>query len=76
VPLVSSRQNIRDRSVEQAAKELEEAEEIIVIGYSPPVTDLFFRNLVGLGTVGRKFIFAVIAAAWAGEPGIGLNISR
>jgi len=47
---------------EQAARELEEAEEIIVIGYSLPPTDFFFRNLFALGTVGRKFIrrFAVV----------------
>jgi hypothetical protein len=47
---------------QQAAKELEEAEEIIVIGYSLPETDFFFRNLFALGTVGRKFIrrFAVV----------------
>jgi len=47
---------------QQAAKELEEAEEIIVIGYSLPDTDFFFRNLFALGTVGRKFIrrFAVV----------------
>ena len=41
---------------QQAAKEMEEAEEIIVIGYSLPETDFFFRNLFALGTVGREFI--------------------
>ena len=47
---------------QQATKELEEAEEIIVIGYLLPETDFFFRNLFALGIVGRKFIrrFAVV----------------
>ena len=35
-----------------AAKELEEAEYIYIIGYSLPETDAFFRLLYGLGTVG------------------------
>lgn len=35
-----------------AAKELEEAEYIFIIGYSLPETDAFFRLLYGLGTVG------------------------
>ncbi|MCX6641568.1 MAG: hypothetical protein NTW14_13970 [bacterium] len=34
----------------QAAKELSEAKEIIVIGYSLPESDLFFRYLFALGT--------------------------
>lgn len=34
----------------QAAKELSEAEEIITIGYSLPITDLFFKYLFALGT--------------------------
>ena len=37
----------------QAAKELEEAEYIYIIGYSLPETDAFFRLLYGLGTVGN-----------------------
>lgn len=40
----------------EAAKELETAKEIIVIGYSLPETDFFFRNLYALGTVGKDFI--------------------
>ncbi len=35
-----------------AAKELEDAEYIFIIGYSLPETDAFFRLLYGLGTVG------------------------
>jgi hypothetical protein len=40
---------------------LEGVKEIIVIGYSLPETDFFFRNLFALGTVRRNFIrrFAV-----------------
>jgi hypothetical protein len=46
---------------QQAAKELESAKEIIVVGYSLPETDFFFRNLYALGTVGKDPIrrFAV-----------------
>jgi hypothetical protein len=46
---------------QQAAIELESAKEIIVIGYSLPESDFFFRNLYALGTVGKAFIrrFAV-----------------
>jgi len=36
-----------------AAKELSEAENIFVIGYSLPESDLFFRYLFALGTVGN-----------------------
>lgn len=39
-----------------AAKELEEAEYIFIIGYSLPETDAFFKLLYGLGTVGEKLI--------------------
>ncbi len=35
-----------------AAEELADAREIIVIGYSLPETDVFFRHLMALGTVG------------------------
>lgn len=38
----------------RAAAELAEAEDIIVIGYSMPETDSFFRNLYGLATVGPR----------------------
>jgi hypothetical protein len=46
---------------QEAAKELESAKEIIVIGYSLPETDFFFRYLYALGTVGPTIIrrFAV-----------------
>lgn len=43
----------------RAAKELSEALEIYVVGYSYPRSDAFFRYLYALGTVGgpvlRKF---------------------
>ncbi|HEB36535.1 hypothetical protein LCGC14_0896090 [marine sediment metagenome] len=44
----------------QAAIELSEAENIFIIGYSMPETDLFFKYLLGLGTINpikrlRKF---------------------
>jgi len=40
----------------QAAVELGEAENIICIGYSLPESDLFFRYLFALGTVGRAHL--------------------
>lgn len=44
----------------QAATELSEAKNIVVIGYSLPLTDQFFRFLYGLGTLGdasiRRFL--------------------
>jgi hypothetical protein len=43
-----------------AAKELEEAEYIFIIGYSLPETDAFFRLLFGIGTVGDKLLKKVI----------------
>ncbi len=45
---------------ETAARELEEAEYIFIIGYSLPETDAFFRLLYGLGTVGDKLLKKVI----------------
>jgi len=47
---------------QQAAKELAEAREICVIGYSLPESDLFFRNLFALGTEGPTILerFAVV----------------
>ena len=39
---------------ECAAKELSDAENIFLIGYSLPETDAFFRTLYALGTVGPK----------------------
>ncbi|MBT4482708.1 MAG: hypothetical protein HOC71_03410 [Candidatus Latescibacteria bacterium] len=40
----------------QAAKELSEAENIFIIGYSYPKTDAFFRYLYALGSVGNSVI--------------------
>lgn len=37
-----------------AARQLEEAEHIFILGYSLPETDAFFRLLYALGTVGMK----------------------
>jgi len=39
-----------------ASKKLSEAENIIIIGYSLPPTDEFFRYLFALGTVGRAWL--------------------
>lgn len=36
----------------EAAKQLEEAENLFIIGFSLPETDIFFRHLYALGTVG------------------------
>lgn len=41
---------------QQAAKELEEAEEVIMVGYSLPKTDVVLRNLFALGSADRIFI--------------------
>jgi hypothetical protein len=40
----------------RACKELEQAENIFIIGYSLPETDSFFRYLFALGTQGRTQI--------------------
>ena len=40
----------------RAAKELSEAENIFVIGYSLPETDAFFKYLFALGTVGTNLL--------------------
>lgn len=37
----------------QASNELEEAENIFVVGFSLPETDIFFKHLYALGTVGE-----------------------
>jgi hypothetical protein len=52
-----------------AARELEEAEEVVVVGYSLPSSDFFFRNLFALGTLGQKFIrrFAVFNSDKSGQ---------
>lgn len=39
-----------------AALELAEADNIIIIGYSLPETDMFFRQLYALGTVGKHLL--------------------
>src|SRR5262249_48204252 len=44
----------------RAAKELSEAEKVIIIGYSLPSTDQFFHFLFGLGCVGRNLLRRVI----------------
>jgi len=40
----------------RAAKELSDAEDIFIIGYSLPATDSFFRYLYALGTVGETLL--------------------
>src|SRR5260370_12045892 len=44
----------------RAAKELSEAETVIIIGYSLPTTDQFFHYLFGLGCVGGHLLRRVI----------------
>lgn len=44
----------------EAAKELEEAEHVFIIGYSLPETDAFFKLLYGLGTAGEKILQRVV----------------
>jgi hypothetical protein len=51
----------------QAGRELSEAENIIVIGYSHPVSDSFFRYLFALGSVGD----ANIKRFWVFDPAEG-----
>jgi hypothetical protein len=45
---------------ERAAKELSEAENIVVIGYSLPDADDFFRYLFALGTVGDTLLEHIV----------------
>jgi hypothetical protein len=47
-----------------AARELSEAEDIIVIGFSLPTTDFFFNHLYALGTEGGS----VIRRFWVYNP--------
>jgi hypothetical protein len=54
----------------QAGKELSEAENIIVIGYSHPVSDSFFRYLFALGSVGD----ANIKRFWVFDPAEGNEV--
>jgi hypothetical protein len=53
----------------RAAKELSEARNIVVVGYSLPETDLFFRHLFALGTVGNNLLerFWVLDPSTAAE---------
>jgi hypothetical protein len=52
-----------------AAKEMEEAENIFVIGYSLPENDLFFRYLFALGTVGKGHL----KRFWVFDPDNGVE---
>lgn len=54
----------------QAGKELSEAENIIVIGYSHPVSDSFFKYLFALGSVGD----ANIKRFWVFDPAEGNEV--
>jgi len=54
----------------QAGKELSEAENIIVIGYSHPVSDSFFRYLFALGSVGESNI----KRFWVFDPAEGNEV--
>ena len=56
----------------QAGKELSEAENIIVIGYSHPVSDSFFRYLFALGSVGD----ANIKRFWVFDPAEGNEVEN
>ena len=56
----------------QAGKELAEAENIIVIGYSHPVSDSFFRYLFALGSVGP----ANIKRFWVFDPAEGDEVEN
>lgn len=49
---------------QQAAKELSEAENIFIIGYSLPESDIFFKYLFALGTVGK----AILKKIWVYNP--------
>jgi len=51
----------------QAGKELSEAENIIVIGYSHPISDQFFKYLYALGSIGD----ATIRRFWVFDPAEG-----
>ena len=53
----------------RAARELSEAENIFVIGYSMPETDSFFRHLYALGTVGK----AMLRRFWVFNPDSSLE---
>ena len=52
-----------------AAAELRTAEEIFVCGYSLPETDLFFRNLYAVGTIGE----ASLRRVWVFNPDPGVK---
>ena len=54
----------------QAGKELSEAENIIVIGYSHPISDQFFKYLYALGSIGD----ATIRKFWVFDPAEGNQV--
>jgi NAD-dependent SIR2 family protein deacetylase len=54
----------------RAAKELEKAERIFIIGYSLPSTDTFFRLLYALGTVSEKTLKQIWVYNPAKEPDV------
>jgi hypothetical protein len=56
----------------QAGRELADAENIIVVGYSHPISDSFFRYLFALGSVGD----ATIERFWVFDPAEGDEIER
>lgn len=53
-----------------AARELKDAEEIVVIGYSLPDADFFFRYLLAIGAVGE----ALIRKFWVIDPDPSENV--
>jgi hypothetical protein len=52
----------------EAAKQLSDAENIFVCGYSLPETDTFFKHLFALGAVGNK----LINRFWVFDPDLGV----
>ncbi|MCX5782080.1 MAG: hypothetical protein NT145_05195 [Elusimicrobia bacterium] len=55
----TERQNHLTNVWGQAARELSEAENIFIIGYSFPESDLFFKYLFALGTIGKAYIHRI-----------------
>jgi len=54
----------------QAGKELSEAENVIVVGYSHPISDQFFKYLYALGSIGD----ATIRKFWVFDPAQGNQV--
>jgi hypothetical protein len=52
--------NVIESVWRRAAKEMSEAENLVIIGYSLPPTDQFFHHLFALGCVGRRLLRRVI----------------